>query len=199
MLVRHCANCGGEIKLSLPYSSNYVYYRNKWYCLGCFTAMTTPRILKNDWFSKTKNFVIQEVSKDDLYNYFINHYHVCNVPPYIFKKLDQIYKGTLKGLAQPIPPHELLDIIERKEDLIDSWIRKKGVNNDVSKINAALTIACGSYGSYKEWQARVKAEQEDATMDIEERKSYSYKLRGYVPPSESEHEAIIIDDDIYDD
>lgn len=195
MLIRHCASCGREIQVSLPYSFQYVYYQKKWYCTDCFTARTTPRILNGDWFNKTKSFVLQEVSKDDLYNYFIKHYKMCSVPKYIFKRLDEIYNGTYKGLAQPIPPHELLDIIERKENKIDAWIRQKNITNDVSKISAALTIACGSYKSYKEWQAKIKAEQEEARQDKKERQGYSYKLKGYTPPRDSEHEPIIIDDE----
>ena len=195
MLIRHCALCGREIKPSLPYSPTYVYYQKKWYCTDCFTTITTPRVLKNDWFEKTKIFVTQEVSKDNLYNYFIKHYHLSYVPQYIFKRLDEIYKGTYKGLAQPIPPHELLDIIERKENTIDSWIRQKNIKNDTSKITAALTIACNSYKSYKEWQSRIRAEQEEAKEDARERQGHSYKLKGYVPPNEPEKENMFIDFD----
>lgn len=192
MLIRHCAICGREIQVSLPYSNNYVHYQNKWLCTDCFTATTTPRVLKNDWFKKTKAYVVQEVSKDRLYNYFIKHYNLSSVPSYVFKRLDAIYKGTDKGLAQPIPPNELLDIIERKENYIDSCLRKKGITG-IPMINYALTVACGSYKSYKEWRASLLAEQEIARQQAEDRQGYSYTLKGYVPPSQPEKENTFID------
>lgn len=197
MLTRYCKACGREIKVSLPYDPTaYVYYQKKWYCTDCFTAMTTPRILKNNWFEKTKEFVLQEVSKDNLCQYFMKHYEISKIPNKIFIRLDAIYKGTDKGLAQPIPPHELLDIVERKENYIDSCLRKKGVTG-VPMINYALTVACGSYKSYKEWQASVKAKQEQAKQEAEERQGYHYKLRGYVPSDESDCENMIIALDNY--
>ena len=196
MLIRHCANCGEEIKVSLPYSSKYVYYQKKWYCTDCFTAMTTPRILKNNWFEKTKEYVLQEVSKDNLFKYFVKHYNLSSIPPYIFKRLDAIYKGTDKGLAQPIPPNELFDIITRRESYIDFCIRKKEITG-AARINYALSVACGEYKSYKEWQSSLKAEQEQAKQEAEERQGYHYKLRGYVPPSEPEADNMFIS--LYDD
>lgn len=192
MLIRHCAKCGGEIQVSLPYLPKYVYYKNKWYCTDCFTLITTPRILNNNWFEKTKSFVIQEVSKDKLFKYFIKHYNLSSLPPFVFKRLDNIYKGTDKGLAQPIPPDELLDIIERKENYIDSCLRKKGITG-VPMVNYALTVACGSYKSYKEWKASIKAQQEQAKQEAEESQGYSYKLKGYVQPSQPEHDGLFID------
>ena len=161
MLIRRCALCGREIQVSLPYDSTYVYYKTKqkWYHADCFTAVTTPRVLKGDWFNKTKAFVIQEVSKDNLYRYFVKHYYADYVPPYVFKRLDAIYTGKEKGLAQPIPPEELLDIIERKEAYLDKQFIKKGITDSTTKIKYALTTACGAYKSYKEWKAGLEAEQ----------------------------------------
>ena len=195
MLVKHCALCGREIQVSLPYSSDYVYYKpqRKWYHADCFTVVTTPRVLKGDWFAKTKEYVLQEVSKDDLYNYFVSHYQASNVPKRVFIRLDSIYKGTAKGLAQPIPPHELLDMLERKESYIDKQFIKKNITDSTTKINYALTTVCGSYNSYKEWKAGLEAERIASEHSAKDRQGYSYKLRGYTPPSQPEPENNFID------
>lgn len=184
--------CGERIEVTLPYDYSYVHYRNAWYHTDCFTASTTPRVLKNDWFSKTKDYVQREVSKDNIDRLFKKHYNVSLIPQYIYIKLDSIYKGTFKGLAQPIPPHELLDILERKMDYLDKNATRKNLSG-ISRINYDLAVACGSYKSYKEWQASLQAEQEQAKQEAEERKGYSYKLRGYVPSEESEKEDTFID------
>ena len=160
MLTRKCALCGEMIEVSLPYSKEYVYYKPKakWYHIDCFTVISTPRTHVGDWINKTASFVLSEVSKDDIYNWFINHYDVSVVPRRVFQKLDEIYKGTFKGLAQPIPPHELYDIIVRKDDYLFSIFNKRNIV-DVHRIDYALAVAMSSYKSYKAWLSQVQAEQ----------------------------------------
>ena len=195
MLIRHCALCNKEIQVSLPYDNSYVYYKTKrkWYHADCFTAIATDRILNGGWFGKTKDFVLQEVSKDNIVKLFNKHYNV-NVPQSVFVKLDSIYKGTYKGIAQPIPPHELLDILERKMDYLDRNAIKKNLEG-ISRVNYDLGVAVGSYQSYKEWRAGLEAEKALAEQEARSRQSYSYKLKGYVPPNESEKENMFIFDD----
>ena len=196
MLIRRCALCGREIQVSLPYSPTYVFYapKRKWYHSDCFTAITTPRILKNDWFNKTKAYVIQEVSKDNIDKLFKNHYNLSLVPQYIYIELDSIYKGTLKGIAQPIPPHELLDILERKQSYIDKCLLKKNISG-VQAVNYALAVAVGSYKSYKEWMAQCAAEREQTKKIAQEHKGKDISLKGYVPPDDPEPENSFVDFD----
>lgn len=194
MLLRRCAVCGGEIRVDLPYKPSYVYYRKKWYCSECFAATTTPRVLNSNWFAKTRTFVLQEVSKDNLYHYFINHYNLSSIPPFIFKRLDAIYNGTYKGLAQPIPPNELLDIIQRKEDYIDRCLARKNIVGTPS-ISYALTVACGEYKSYKEWQSSLKAQQEQAKQEAQDRQGYSYTLKGYSVQPSADNNFIDLDEE----
>lgn len=162
MLTRKCALCGETIELSLPYSRKYIYYatKKKWYHLDCFTAVTTPRVGVNSWIDKTEAVVRTEVPKDKIYLLFTKHYNVSYISSGIFKKLDEIYKGTYKGLAQPISPEELYDILVRKDKYIQSMFIKRGVE-DVGKIHYALAVAMGFYKDYKEWIDKVKAEQEE--------------------------------------
>ena len=189
MLIRKCAKCGREIQVSLPYSFKYVYYKNKWYCTDCFTAITTPRILKNGWFDKTSAYVLQEVSKDDIDRYFKHHYNLSCVPSYIYIKLDSIYKGKYKGLACPIPPDELLDILLRKQNYIDGCLNYKSIDG-VGKINYALAVAVGSYDSYKRWKEKNKAEQEKLKKQIEDSKIWKdiFTPNGHVASKDQQEE-----------
>jgi hypothetical protein len=195
MLIRHCALCNKEIQVSLPYDNSYVYYKTKrkWYHADCFTAVATDRILNGGWFGKTKDYVLQEVSKDNIVKLFNKHYNV-SVPNSVFVKLDSIYKGTYKGIAQPIPPHELLDILERKMDYLDRNAIKRNLEG-INRVNYDLAVAVGSYQSYKEWRAGLEAEKALAEQEVRKRQSYSYKLKGYVPPNEPEKENMFIFDD----
>ena len=156
--------------------------------------VTTGSVLKGDWFGKTKDFVLQEVSKDDLYRFFVKHYQADYIPPNVWKRINGIYNGTERGLAQPIPPHELLDIIERKESYLDKQFIRKGITDSTQKINYALTTACGSYKSYKEWKAGLEAEQA-AVAQAEADRQYSAAFTRMTKhhPAESAKEDMFID------
>lgn len=194
MLIRRCANCGREIQVSLPYSNQYVYYQKKWYCTDCFAVITTPRVLKNGWFEKTKAFVTEAVSKDNIDRLFKKHYDVSLIPQYIYVKLDSIYKGTYKGQAEPISPDELLDILERKMDYLDKNAAKKNLSG-VSRINYDLAVAIGSYKSYKEWKTSMLAEQEQAKQVTKDDQAFRYLLNRHVPVSQVVEENNFIDFD----
>lgn len=187
MLTRICGLCGEQIELSLPYSKKYVFYgtKNKWYHLDCLTAIVTPRTNIGDWIDKTESRVLRLVSMDNVCQLFYKHYNMDYISTRLFKKLDQIYDGTYKGLAQPIPPHELYDILRRKMKYLDSNATYKGLKGE-QRVNYDLAVAMGSYSSYKAWLASIKAEQEQQE-ELQKQSNADpdrYKLRGYVPPSE---------------
>ena len=183
MLTRKCAHCGEKIEVSLPYSQKYVFYKTKgkWYHLDCFTVVTTPKIDVRKWIDRTDKYVLTEVSKDDLCQWFYKHYDVCSIPKRIFIKLDSIYKGTFKGLAQPIPPNELYDIIRQKDKYLLGQFTAKHIDGE-RRIDYALAVAMSSYNSYKAWVAKVEAEQAEANARAKEAISdpNRYKIWGYV-------------------
>lgn len=202
MLTRKCALCGEKIEVSLPYSKKYIYYatKKKWYHLDCFTAVITPRTHVGDWINKTSEFVNSEVSKDNICQLFYKHYNVTCISTRLFKKLDEIYKGTYKGLAQPIHPSELYDILVRKMSYLDSNARRKGLDGE-QRANYDLAVAMGSYGSYKAWLTKVKADQAEAE---DQRKQVQadpdrYKLWGYVEDKSKPKEQIIDFDELLED
>lgn len=199
MLTRKCAVCGEKIEVSLPYSKQYVYRKPKWYHLDCFTAVTTPRTHVGDWISKTSDFVRSEVSKDNICQLFYKHYNITCISSRLFKKLDQIYNGTYKGLAQPIPPHELYDILIRKMDYLDKNAHYKGLDGE-QRANYDLAVAMGSYGSYKAWLTKIEAQQAENDEELKRRQQNPdlYKLRGYVPSQKSKEEVIDFDEMLED-
>lgn len=195
MLTRKCAVCGKEIQLTLPYSKDYIHKKvsgtGKWYHLDCFKQTIGPRVKVEDWIAKTSDFVRSEVSKDNICQLFYNHYNISCISVRLFKKLDEIYKGTYKGLAQPIPPHELYDILLRKMDYLDKNAAKKGLVEE-QRANYDLAVAMGSYSSYKAWLTKIEAQQAENDEELKHRQAdpNRYKLRGYVPSRKSEEELI---------
>lgn len=200
MLTRKCAHCGEKIEVSLPYSGKYIYRKPKWYHIDCFTAISTPRTHVGDWIKKTSDFVLQEVSKDDMCQFFFKHYDVCSIPVRIYRKFDEIYKGTYKGLAQPIPPDELFDILKQKDDYLFQQFRLKGIEGE-RRIDYALAVAMSSYKSYKAWRTRVEAEQAEAKEKQKQatENPYKYKLWGYVEDLTKPKEEIIDYEETLDD
>lgn len=202
MFTRKCARCGEKIEISLPYTESYIYYKakGKWYHLNCFNETVSSKVNIKNWIDKTSEFVLSEVSKDDLCQLFYKHYDVCAIPVRIFRKLDEIYKGTYKGLAQPIPPNELLDIIKQKDDYLFQQFRLKGIE-DVHRIDYALAVAMNSYKSYKAWRTRVEAEQAEAKEKQKQatENPYKYKLWGYVEDLTKPKEEIIDYEETLDD
>jgi len=196
MLIRKCARCGETIEVSLPYSNKYIYYatKKKWYHYDCFVESTSSRVNIKDWISKTANFVLTEVSKDDMCQFFFKHYDVCSIPVRIYRKLDEIYKGSFRGLAQPIPPDELFDIIKQKDDYLFKQFRLKEIEGE-RRIDYALAVAMSSYKEYKAWRTRIEAEQ----VEAEERNKQAinnpnkYKLWGHVEDLTKQEEEFSID------
>lgn len=195
MLTRKCAVCGKEIQLTLPYSKDYIHKKvggtGKWYHLDCFKQTIGPRVKVEDWIAKTSDFVRSEVSKDNICQLFYNHYNISCISSRLFKKLSQIYDGTYKGLAQPIPPHELYDILLRKMDYLDKNAAKKGLVEE-QRANYDLAVAMSSYSSYKAWLTKIEAQQAENDEEVKRRQAdpNRYKLRGYVPSQKSEEELI---------
>lgn len=194
---KHCYICGEEIQLSLPYSNDYIRYQSKWYCVDCFSKSVSKKVLANDWLGKTKKYVEDTVSKDEIDTFFKTHYNISLIPSYIYIRLESIYKGTYKGLAQPISPYELLDILLQKEEYLDKCIRKKGISG-TSAINYVIAVACGMYSSYREWKNQLAAEQAEAERQrANSNVSKAFRLRGYAPPSEREN--YYVGDNDFDD
>lgn len=204
MLTRKCAVCGKEIQLTLPYSRDYIHKKvsgtGKWYHLDCFKQTIGPRVKVEDWIAKTSDFVCSEVSKDNICQLFYDHYNISYISPRLFKKLSQIYDGTYKGLAQPIHPDELFDILKQKDDYLFQQFRLKGIEGEC-RIDYALAVAMNSYKSYKAWRTRVAAEQAEAE-DRQKQTSenpYKYKLWGYVEDLTKPKEEIIDYEETLDD
>lgn len=199
-----CAACGREIEVSLPYSGQYIYYnpKKKWFHLNCFKQLSQgKRISVESWEDKTKDYVLCQVSKDRIDALIKKHYNT-SVPQYIYVRLDQIYKGTRKGLAQPIPPHELLDILLRKMHKLDMVAIKKQETDPyfkgIKRFNYDLAVAVNSYQSYKEWLCKQQLEDETTAASVKEIQTYTAE---YIPPAQTTEENIsdIIDSAWEDD
>lgn len=54
-----------------------------------------------------------------LTDWLLERYNIT-MPKAFFVRLDSVYKGTYRGLAQPIPPEHLLDMWQQKINYLDT-------------------------------------------------------------------------------
>lgn len=99
-----------------------------------------------------------------LTDWLLERYNIT-MPKAFFVRLDSVYKGTYRGLAQPIPPEHLLDMWQQKINYLDKVAeqnRKKGKEVDgPSRLNYDLAIIVARYPAYLTWlkKQQIAAEQ----------------------------------------
>lgn len=110
------------------------------------------------------------------------------MPKAFFVRLDSVYKGTYRGLAQPIPPEHLLDMWQQKINYLDKVAeqnRKKGKEVDgLSRLNYDLAILVARYPAYLTWlkKQQVAAEQPVGTT-AQQHIDYSNLTQGNTSPT----------------
>lgn len=169
---RNCAVCKGKIAINGVDRSNCIYFQRKWYHKQCFTDFG---LTQNDkkWEKALENYEtlcvntdqhIREMDvKDQIYRHMLEHYHMTFIPSYVFVRLNSLYDGSMKGLAQPIPPEHLLDMWQQKQKWLDKHYQKQKKHIDgVQRICYDLAILAGKYGSYLSWLDKHTAEAQQA-------------------------------------
>lgn len=196
-----CTCCKGDIIISLPYSKKYVQRASKWYHLDCLKESLPEKTRVNfqALVDKTKPVVENHYYKHKIYNLLVDHYNCSMVPNSVFVKLQQIYDGTYPGLAIPIPPEDLIDMLERKMPYLDKNAAKKKMSG-VSRFSYDLAVVMSKYNSYLDWKAACKAEEEEMIEAMNLKKQTVQYIHGYIPPSRSDNDDDISDilDDIMD-
>ena len=76
----------------------------------------------------------------------------------MWQKLANIYNGTFKGMSVGIPPSDLLDMWQRKIDMLNGFAKKnevKGIHmQPEQRLSYDLSILVNKYDSYLRWKDR---------------------------------------------
>ena len=176
MLTKNCgySSCKENVVLNKDNVDGIVYFEEKYYHKQCFVQMCNSRI-GNKRFKKynwqevldsiehlqqdAKERMKAAIDKDNVYRFILDNYRVSCVNSFTFKKLDEIYNGTYKGLAYPIGPEELLD--EWKfyyPQLIE--IRKHKSMDKEQAVSYDLAVLLGKNLEYREHIERKKSEEQ---------------------------------------
>ena len=172
---RKCDCCKNIFYISDSNINEAIFYENKSYHKECFIDMcknkiATSRKYKEKWKSAfdsieliEKNSIqhfTREIDKDKLYRFLCEQYHLSVFPTLMFKRLDEVYTGTYKGLTKEIPPEHLCDMWKRQMNNLNKIaFKNESKGNHISlekRLYYDLSIVVNKYNSYLEWLEKQK-------------------------------------------
>lgn len=138
---RKCAICAGVVLVDKDNSQRAIQYKKKFYHCNCFTELCDQKIANkrasavwadvrlhiDDLVKETMISQQNEIAKDEIYKFISKQYDISYIGSTIVCKLSSIYNGTLRGLAYPIEPVELLDEWKYYWDELCSIRHNKGI------------------------------------------------------------------------
>lgn len=171
---RICAECKKEIYINKDNVGDVIRFENSCYHYDCFINACKRKSKKSNaspkWgealtsikeIKKESNiFLMNEIYKDDIFEFIQAHYDIKVVPKKIFTKLSDIYNGTYRGLTCCIPPEDILDMWKRKMDYLNR-VRAKNItlgnNMDVAQqVSYDISVLINKYDSYLKWKEKNK-------------------------------------------
>ena len=195
---RKCSCCGEDFYISKDNIDDAIYYDKKTYHSSCFINICNKRSqMKREDVSQKWTWVLNHldsikqesyehlklaVIKEDVFNFIKDAYDITIIPTTVWQKLSNIYNGTFKGMTYGIPPEQLLDMWERKIDMLNGIANRnntKGRTMNVDqRINYDLSVLVNKYDSYLKWLEKQKILE--AEKEIEKNENIVGKTIGYV-------------------
>lgn len=176
---RTCAECKERFEINKENINQVISFENNCYHHNCFIKMCerkskNSRALPkwgealdniNEIKRKSNSHLMNEIYKDDIFEWILENYDIKVVPNKIFTKLSEIYNGTYKGLACSIPPEDILDMWKRKMNFLKQNKARniaKGKEMDVAQqVNYDISILLNKYDSYLKWKEQNKIIEQD--------------------------------------
>ena len=195
---RKCSCCGEDFYISKDNIDDAIYYDKKTYHSSCFINICNKRSqMKREDVSQKWTWVLNHldsikqesyehlklaVIKEDVFNFIKDAYDITIIPTTVWQKLSNIYNGTFKGMTYGIPPEHLLDMWERKIDMLNGIANRnntKGRTMNVDqRINYDLSVLVNKYDSYLKWLEKQKILETE--KEIEKNENIVGKTIGYV-------------------
>lgn len=137
-------------------------------CLAYISERKSENVKQNIEKKKEKK---KNTVKDQLYDFISDMYDISFFPTFFYIKMNEVYKGTYKGLKKSVPPEDLLDMWEQKKNyLLKVYERNRSHGKEIEGLQRVyydLAILLSKYDSYLNW----KDKQKIAQSDIRERES----------------------------
>ena len=182
MITRVCTVCKAEMVANKENVEGAVFFEEKYYHKDCFINMCQQKIGNNrckkknwqghldnitQWQDEARQLMKAAVDKDEVYDFFVKHYHISCTNSTFFTRLSAIYNGTYSGLAYPISPEELLAEWEFYFPELEAMRKGKNIQGQ-SAISYDLAILLAKNAEYRELMAKKKIEEhiKEAEKDI---------------------------------
>ena len=195
---RKCGCCGENLYINKNNIDDAIYYDKKTYHSSCFINICNKRSqMKREDVSQKWTWVLNHldsikqesyehlkfaVAKENVFNFIKDAYDITIIPTTVWQKLSNIYNGTFKGMTYGIPPEHLLDMWERKIDMLNGIANRnntKGRTMNVDqRINYDLSVLVNKYDSYLKWLEKQKILEVE--KEIEKNENIVSKTIGYV-------------------
>ena len=209
---RKCGCCGQDFYISNENIEEAIYYDKKTYHSRCFLDMCSKRskmkrsdvaqkwlwILENIDSVKRDSYKHLNVAviKDNVFEFIKSAYDVTIIPTTVWHKIGNIYNGTFKGMSEGIPPEHLLDMWQRKIDMLNG-IANRNVTmgkkmSEEQRINYDLSILINKYDSYLKWLDKQKI------LEVEKETEKNENIVGKTIGYTNEHKQVKHSDDISD-
>ena len=209
---RKCGCCGQDFYISNENIEEAIYYDKKTYHSRCFLDMCSKRskmkrsdvaqkwlwILENIDSVKRDSYKHLNVAiiKDNVFEFIKSAYDVTIIPTTVWHKIGNIYNGTFKGMSEGIPPEHLLDMWQRKIDMLNG-IANRNVTmgkkmSEEQRINYDLSILINKYDSYLKWLDKQKI------LEVEKETEKNENIVGKTIGYTNEREKVKHSDDISD-
>lgn len=183
---RKCPSCKKEEVITKDNIDNFIRFENSCYHYDCFVDVCKRRSKRSNALPKwgealasldkikqeSREFLMNELYKDDIFQFIKENYSVSVVPSRIFTKLSDIYNGTYKGLTRCIPPEDILDMWQQKMNfLIKTKMKNIASGKEMSEadqINYDISVLINMYDKYLKWKEQNKIlSQQDNKVDID--------------------------------
>lgn len=209
---RKCGCCGQDFYISNENIEEAIYYDKKTYHSRCFLDMCSKRskMKRSDvaqkwlWILENIDSVKRDsykhlniaVIKDNVFEFIKSAYDVTIIPTTVWHKIGNIYNGTFKGMSEGIPPEHLLDMWQRKIDMLNG-IANRNVTmgkkmSGEQRINYDLSILINKYDSYLKWLDKQKI------LEVEKETEKNENIVGKTIGYANEHKQVKHSDDISD-
>lgn len=184
---RKCGCCGENFYISKDNIDDAIYYDMKTYHSRCFISMCHKRSeMKRVDISQKWTWVLNHldsikrdsyehlklaITKEEIFEFIKDAYDITIIPSTVWQKLGNIYSGTFKGMSNDIPPEHLLDMWQRKIDMLNGIASRnttKGKTMSADRrINYDLTVLVNKYDSYLKWLEKQKIIEAENKQKIE--------------------------------
>lgn len=195
---RKCFHCKDYITLEKEYY-NVAHYKDSFYHRICLIEVLKKKkkltdeeiekiLFSVDSIKHTFNVII----KNNLYLWLMKEYDVVMLSNHIYTKFEQIFTGTFKNMAYPIPPEHLLDMWQRQIHVLKKMYHNPPIEG-VNRINYDASVLISKYPSYLNWLSKSKIEAKQTEQYIENSSQIDFSK--LATPKKENKQASIFDEE----